>query len=127
MAKLDLRDALAIGAAIYGIVFWAATVFMPLGDMAIGIVAVVFIAILSFCGSKFWYFKRHEPKKWLDGVLLGVVFLAVAFIMEILAMIYGLQWGWDKYLGMLMSPLAIIGLALYVIVPTIVAYMILKK
>jgi|GEM_PF-4426485 len=124
---VDLRKALAISAAIYAIVFWAATVAMPFGQIATSITAIIATAVLVYCGSKNWYFNEHKPKSLMDGVVLGVIFLAIAMVMEILAMVYGLKMGWTTYLGMVKTPFYWIGTAMYIIVPTLVAYMHLKK
>ena len=123
----DFRKAIVIGAAIYAIVFWAATVLMPLGEKIMGVLLLILSVCLVFFGAKNWYFKEHKPKSLMDGLMLGIIFFVVGLSMEVLAMVYGLAWGWDKYLAFFMAPSMLINYVLGIIVTIIAAYTITRK
>lgn len=119
---LNLKIATKIAVFVYSVIFWLATVTMPLGQMAMGVIIWIASIFMIYYGSR-WYFKKNAPKnKLMDGLMLGIFISVVSLVMEIMAMVYGLQWGWEKYQTLLMAPTTMIGYLIFIVVPIIVAY-----
>lgn len=106
----------------YAVIFLVASALLFIKDENIfGSITLVISAIVMFLISKEYYFKGMKISSPLkEGLIFGIIVTLIMFLIEVPVMVYGFakDMGWSYF----MSWHLIIGYALNIIIPIIVAY-----
>jgi hypothetical protein len=119
---MKLGKAILSGIILYALIFLVASALLSLsGTSAFGIIVTIFSVALTFVIAKYLYFKGMAVKNPVkEGLLLGLVFVIVMFVIEVPVMVYGFAkaQGWSYFNSWDM----ILGYLLTLIVPIFAAY-----
>jgi len=121
---MNFTRALLFAVVLYALIFLIASGLMfvfELGSMAFKVTVPIVVAVLTFVIAYFYFKGVKVTNAFTDGLVVGVVFAVVAFLIDIPAMVYGFQselgWAyftqWDLMLGYVLT----------VIMPILAAFM----
>jgi hypothetical protein len=98
---LNYKKALLAGVIAYAVIFLvlSAMMFTPLWGTEIqSYINMLVSVVVVYLAAYYIYFKKKPKKPLKEGLLLGVVFVAVSVIIEIPVMVYGFAastgWAW---------------------------------
>lgn len=110
---------------LYAVVFLVASglmIALPVETMGFKILMPILAAVFTYFISNYFYFKSVTiSKPLMDGLMLGIVFVVVAFLLDVPLMVYyfAAEQGWSYFTQWNL----ILGYLLMLIVPILAAYM----
>ncbi|MFH0832991.1 MAG: hypothetical protein V1900_04690 [Candidatus Aenigmatarchaeota archaeon] len=100
---MNIKKALISAVILYALIFLWASILMFVAKMtgdAFSVAMLVSGALLTFIVAKYYYFKSMKIVKPInEGLMLGVVFAVVTFVIEVPVMVYGFAstQGWNYF------------------------------
>src|SRR4030042_1199416 len=119
---MKLLKAILSAVVLYALIFLIASALLFIKNGIIfGSIMVLFAAVLTFLVSKFLYFRGMAVTNAVrEGLLLGIIFVVVMFVIEVPVMVYGFakEMGWNYFLTWHL----VVGYMLTLVVPILGAY-----
>ena len=119
---MKLLKSIISAVILYAIIFLVASALLfAVPANTFGPIVIILVAAFTYIVSKFFYFKGIKvanPVK--EGLMLGLVFIVVTFILDVFVMVYGFasDQGWSYFMSWEMC----LGYVLTLLVPVLAAW-----
>jgi hypothetical protein len=120
---MNLKQATISGLITYFIIFIAGSILLFGFGIAMNLFGLIMLAIMPFViflVAKYLYFNKIKITQRKEGLYLGIYWLVIALVVDIIILVYGFNVGWDYFLRANWSML--VGYAEYVVFAFLAGY-----
>jgi hypothetical protein len=98
---MNLKQATIAGLITYFIIFIIGSILLfglGISMNLFGIVMLLIMPFVIFLIAKYLYFNKIKVRQRIEGLYLGIYWLVIAILLDIIILVYGFNIGWNYFL-----------------------------